>query len=518
MKFIRIPPAQASGGILAHAQKTAEGRIAKGQKLTAVDIQQLQQAGIKNVAVAFLEAEDTAENVAATAIGDIVCGAQLSPQKAVHGRVNLFACCAGLLTFDRSSLTALNRISPDITLATLPPLARVEKGQMVATVKIISFAAPTAAVAAAQKFTALLAVQPYQKMTAVLVQTRLPALAERVLDKTAAITARRLAALDNNLSGEWRCAHDRDAVATTLRAIHQTAAPDLYLIAGASAVCDLADEVPAGLLAAGGSVARFGMPVDPGNLLVLGEFNKAPCIILPGCARSPKLNGFDWILARLLAGIKTDSDDIAALGAGGLLEDIVERPARRSTATPIINAILLAAGTSARFGDNKLLRPWRGKPLVCHAAGILAKAQHAGLIQRTVAVCGRDAEAVAALLEMPTINNPDYESGMASSLRRGLQEVGGDDAVLVMLADMPLVQVEDIAAVTAAFGTADIVVPAYQGKRGNPVLLGRRHFATLSKLQGDIGARALFAEHVIAEVPTGSGVLFDIDRPGEAVE
>ena len=74
---------------------------------------------------------------------------------------------------------------------------------------------------------------------------------------------------------------------------------------------------------------RFGMPVDPGNLLFHGRLDDRPVIGLPGCARSPALNGADWILERYACGLMISDDDIAAMGVGGLLKEIPLRPQLR---------------------------------------------------------------------------------------------------------------------------------------------------------------------------------------------
>ena len=102
------------------------------------------------------------------------------------------------------------------------------------------------------------------------------------------------------------------------------------VIFGASAIADRRDVIPAGIEAAGGEVAHLGMPVDPGNLLLIGSYDGVPVIGAPGCARSPKENGFDWVLHRLLAGLAVRRADIVAMGVGGLLTEIVSRPQPRA--------------------------------------------------------------------------------------------------------------------------------------------------------------------------------------------
>ncbi|TIO38818.1 MAG: 4-diphosphocytidyl-2C-methyl-D-erythritol kinase, partial [Mesorhizobium sp.] len=97
---------------------------------------------------------------------------------------------------------------------------------------------------------------------------------------------------------------------------------DMVVIFGASALADFADVIPAAIEKAGGKVIRAGMPVDPGNLLVLGTLDGKRVIGAPGCARSPKENGFDWVLDRLIAGLDVTAGDIAGMGVGGLLMEI----------------------------------------------------------------------------------------------------------------------------------------------------------------------------------------------------
>lgn len=183
-----------------------------------------------------------------------------------------------------------------------------------------------------------------------------------------------------------------------------------------------------------------------------------------------------------------------------------------------IAAILLAAGSSRRMGANKLLLDINGEASVRRAARLLQAAGLAPLI----AVLGHEAAQVRPSLSgLPFICviNADYASGMAGSLTAGLAALPAEvEAVLIHLADMPLVTREDIAALCAAFapdaGRA-ICIPVHNGQRGNPVLLGRQIFPALAKISGDQGAKMVIRQHahLIAEVPANPGVLVDIDTP-----
>lgn len=129
---------------------------------------------------------------------------------------------------------------------------------------------------------------------------------------------------------EARVPHAAGAVADAIAGAIDGAGADLVVVFGASAIADRRDVIPTGIEAAGGRVAHLGMPVDPGNLLLVGSRGDIPVIGAPGCARSPKENGFDWILHRLLADLTVTRADIVALGVGGLLMEIVSRPQPRA--------------------------------------------------------------------------------------------------------------------------------------------------------------------------------------------
>src|SRR5207247_4662584 len=107
---------------------------------------------------------------------------------------------------------------------------------------------------------------------------------------------------------------------------------DILLIHGASAILDRRDVIPAAVIAAGGRIDHFGMPVDPGNLLLLGHLGERAVLGLPGCARSSKVNGFDWVLERLVAGLPVGSVEIMRMGSGGLLAEIPTSPLPRAEA------------------------------------------------------------------------------------------------------------------------------------------------------------------------------------------
>ncbi len=325
MKFGAVPIDEAKGGVLAHSVSLPQGRLRKGHVLSAEDLAQLSAAGLHNVTVAQLEPEDVDENTAAAALADAIGGqaAGLNISNAFTGRANLIAKGPGVVMLDVAALEAVNLVHPMITIATVPPHQQMAKRGLVATIKIISYAVPRAALeAACTAGAAAIGYEKPQHQAASLIITEISGGAG---DKGQTAIAGRLEALGVALSEVIFVPHETQALA---QAIAQ-APDDLVLILTGSATSDIDDVAPAALRRAGGRIERFGMPVDPGNLLFLGDIAGRMVIGLPGCARSPALNGADWVLSRVVCGVPVRSADIAAMGVGGLLKEIPTRPQPR---------------------------------------------------------------------------------------------------------------------------------------------------------------------------------------------
>jgi len=330
MKFGPVPVAEAEGATLAHAVALPDGKLKKGHVLTTPDLAALAAAGLTLVTVARLEPGDVAEDDAARRLAAALVPdpqlAGLTLEAPFTGRVNIRATGPGVIDLDAQAIARLNMVDPMITLATVPCWQRVATGTMVGTVKIISYAVAEAALqaACAAGQGALRRVGPALRH-ADLIVTEIAQGAASAEDKGVRAVWDRVARL-GLAQGETRIvAHRTGAVADALASCRS----DLALILTGSATSDMADVVPSAIAAAGGVVERFGMPVDPGNLLVLGRIGGRPVIGLPGCARSPALNGADWVLERVACGGTVTSADIAAMGVGGLLKEIPTRPQPR---------------------------------------------------------------------------------------------------------------------------------------------------------------------------------------------
>ncbi len=330
MKFGPVDVDAALGAVLAHSLKLDNGRLRKGVILTKDHLQHIRQAGIGQITVARLDPGDIHENDAAERLARALVpdpkAAGLRIAAPFTGRVNILADTAGVVVLDVAALERFNAIHPMITIATVPPFQQMAAGGMVATIKIIAYAVPGADVAqAADSARAALRLAGVVFGTVGLVVSNI--VGGPPNDKGIRAITSRVQALGMTLAETREVAHDEGELGEAIQQIKG----EMVLILTGSATSDPNDMAPSALRRAGGKVERFGMPVDPGNLLFLGQLAARPVIGLPGCARSPALNGADWVLARVACGIDVTSADIAGMGVGGLLKEIPTRPQPRNT-------------------------------------------------------------------------------------------------------------------------------------------------------------------------------------------
>ncbi|MDB5633796.1 MAG: 4-diphosphocytidyl-2C-methyl-D-erythritol kinase [Tardiphaga sp.] len=525
MKFGPASPADALGGVTVHTLRQGTLVLKKGTTIGPDEVEALTRAGVKEIVVVRLEDGDVSEDVAAASIAQAVAGEGVNVERAFTGRANLFAAHPGVLVVDRTIVDRINAVDEAITFATLAAYKPVVEGEMIATVKLIPFgvagklrdAAVVAATGGAMR------IAPYGIKRVGIVSTLLPGLAPKVIEKTLRVTAERLAPAGATIIAERRVAHDETALAASIKELLGLGA-ELVIVFGASAIADRRDVIPAAIEQVGGAIEHFGMPVDPGNLLLIGNAGGVPVLGAPGCARSPVENGFDWVLMRLLAGLKVTRADLTGMGVGGLLMEIVTRPQPRvplgTDGNRNVAAIILAAGRSTRMGGpNKLLAELNGKTLV----RIVAEQAVASKATSVTVVTGHQAaevEKALAGLKVKFVHNPDFAEGLAGSVKSGIAAVPADaDGAVVCLGDMPLIDTRLIDRLIESFAPdrgSLIVVPVSDGRRGNPVLWSRRFFGELMTLDGDIGARHLIMKHgeAVAEVPVeGHGAFLDIDTP-----
>ncbi len=530
MKFGSLSVAEAEGVVLAHSVRAGEKTLKKGLVLSGKDIDTLSSAGIATIYAAELGPDDIPEDEAAATIAAALTGPHTRADIAFTGRANLYATASGVLCLNEATINEINSLDESITVATLANFEAAAEGQMLATVKIIPYAAPKKlvdqAVALASDTSPALELQPFNVKRAALILSSVDGTKQSVLTKSETVIRSRLEGLGVTLDSVQTCQHNETSLMATLQAVPINV--EMILVLGASATGDRHDVVPASIKRSGGVVKYFGMPVDPGNLLLLAELNNRPVIGLPGCARSPKLNGADWVLQRLVAGLRVEPRDIQSMGVGGLLKEIPSRPQPRDAKhakehSPRVAAIILGGGRSTRMGPiNKLTSTFEGKPLIAHVADAALASNADGIIL----VTGHEKDEVLKALAgrpMSYAHNPDYADGLSTSIKAGIKAATEldppVDAAVILLGDMPLITADLINRLIEARDPSDdkfICVPVVGKKRGNPVLWDASFFGDLLNLSGDVGAKALLAQNsdLVAEVPVdGDAPLTDFDTP-----
>jgi molybdenum cofactor cytidylyltransferase len=534
MKFGPVPLDEARGAIMAHSQRVGERMIRKGSVLDEAAIVTLREAGRTEVIVARLEPGDVPEDIAADRLAQPLVSPLLARTRAATGRVNLAAEVPGLLRIDAAMVNRLNTIDESLTIGTLPDYSVVAPKDLVATVKIIPFSVPGNVLGVAEALVrqtgSPLTLHPFHHLKVGLVVTELPGLKDSVTEKTIAATEQRVNQLTGTLLPPLRTPHEDAAIAKALESLMMQGA-DLLLIVGASAVVDRRDVGPSGIVRAGGEIVHFGMPVDPGNLICVGRIGAIPALVLPGCARSPKLNGIDFVLTRLFAGLPVGRAEVMRMGVGGLLMEIDSRPLPREKApatqqtgiaprsAPPIAAVVLAAGRSRRMAPhNKLLVVDRtGKAMIARVVDNVLSSNARPIL----VVTGHQSEQIQhALGGRPVryVHAADYAEGLSASLKAGIAAVAEEcSAALVCLGDMPLVTGRMIDRLLSSYDPDHgrlIVLPTFRGKQGNPMLWDRRFFPEILQISGDSGARFLIGKHIEAVVEVemaDDAVLRDFD-------
>lgn len=470
MMFGEVRVDDADGLILAHSLRLPTAMLRKGRVLTPDDVRALKTAGINFVTGARLDDTDVGEDEAARVLAEALTGDGISIGPAFSGRCNLFAESAGILVLDRDRLDRLNLVDEAVTVATFPPYEIVAPRQMVTTVKIIPFGVDRHVMDACAAFAStggpLISVRPFRSLKTALILTTLPGLKESVLASTGAVTKARIEALNGTVTLEQRCPHDCGSIARAIGKALSSGA-DLILVAGASGTVDRRDVVPTAIERAGGQVDHFGMPVDPGNLLVLGHVGQVPVVNLPGCGRSPKPNGLDWVLRRISAGIAIRPQDMMRMGAGGLLKET----ARHKDMLPAYGAIEPRIAAIVPIGNDL------DADAKARIGRIVEDALKAGL--DPVIVMTGDATVEETL---PACDVRIIRPATPAAVAEGLAAMPADvDAVLILPADRPGPGIVTMAEMIRAYDVDEgRSVVTTKGASG-ALLVGREHFAALAE-------------------------------------
>ena len=482
MKFGEKPISKCIGDLLVHSVKLPDGKLPKGTSLSKAHIQKLRSVGITSILVASLEEGDVDENLAAKLLSNAFkkIGFQLSAP--ATGRVNFIAEKLSIARLDVEKIKRLNEIDEAITFATVLPDQLLVKGQMLATLKIIPYAVSQNSIDEALNLIAssvLLSCQNLISLNFSLIQTKFEDTKSSILIATENVTRARLAQLDCSLVD--------------------------------CQIADRLDVLPEALRLVGGEIIHVGLPVDPGNLSMVGEWDGMVVLGMPGCARSSKLNGLDWLLQKTLAGVKLDKSELSGMAVGGLLADIASRPLprklihKKSSTENKIAGIILAAGSSTRMGvENKLLLPLNnGMTMISWIVKTFLNSK----IDNLFVVTGfQEKEVRRALtgLNVKFIHNPSYETGQASSVTVAIENLPEQyDSALIGLADMPFVTAELIDRLIESHNLLPkpetrITLPLINGERSNPVIWGKAFFDELQNISGDQGGRQILSAYLSA--------------------
>ncbi|MDM8519493.1 molybdopterin-binding protein [Anaerolineales bacterium HSG6] len=324
MDIRKLPLEKSIGHILIHnlVGKTGRRLLSKGHLLKSVDLPTLQASGQDTVYVAVLANDDIGENEAARQLGSIVCAESIRVTKATTGRVSLIAKKAGVFKVNIAGLLTLNEIS-GITLATLSNNTTVSVKKILATLKIIPYAIPQKTLRQAHDMLAyhkpLITINPFVLQQAILITIGREIVREKVVGSFTPPIRERLTGYGTSLiSGPYVSKSVTDISKAIKTALSD--GMDLIILAGETSTMDEDDIIPRAIKQVGGQIIQHGVPVEPGNLLMLGYYQDIPIVGAPGCARSLKHNVIDMVLPRLVSGERLTRQDLVALGHGGYLK------------------------------------------------------------------------------------------------------------------------------------------------------------------------------------------------------
>lgn len=519
MKFGKVVLAKAVGHVLAHSLSLPDLKLKKGIVITQQHVEQLSAENIETITVASLDIGDVPENEAAAKLGAVFKKTNIDVTEPVAGRVNLVAQCNGILVLDHERIRAFNKVDESITIATLNNYARVQKGMLLATIKIIPYAVDKGMLQTAviQISDDAFFLHGFGVGTCDIILTQTDGFKTNLLNKGEAAIVDRVLPLGLRAISTQIVKHQIDDVS---KAIIQCKSNNIFIL-GASATSDRQDVIPSSIINVGGEIKRFGMPVDPGNLLLLAKLGSKNVIGMPGCVRSPAINGADWVLERLVAGLQIVSDDVAAMGVGGLLKEISLRPLPRTAPKLRDNrfvAIVLAAGSSRRMGsEDKLFKTINGVPLLRHTVEQICTSNISKCLVVVRQITEKHRDALKGL-DIDLVEAPDAAKGMSASMRAGVLAVGPKSkGYLICLADMPDITSMHINKIVAAHNpdSGDLIIrpKSPSGQFGHPVLFDGRFYEDMTSIDGDVGAKSVIssAKESVLDIEMDEAVCVDLD-------
>ena len=301
-------------------------KLSKGTKINQKIKNILIDNGFKQISGFLLDKNDFDENKASNLIAKNICKNKfnnLNYKNLNTGRSNIYSTRSGLFIYKTNNLIKLNNNSK-IAISAIRPFSKVEQNQELITAKVIPYGINKRLL---EKKSLILRntfkVVPFQKKNITLIQTFDDEINEKLIIKSRYITQRRLELCGIKKFEEIIIPHKENILFEKIQiCIDQNV--DIILIIGSHAITHIKDVIPSAIKMSGAKIIRFGIPVEPGNLLLLSKFKSVEkdiyIIGMPSCAKSPKENGFDWVLWRILCNLNFKNSNINELSVGGLIK------------------------------------------------------------------------------------------------------------------------------------------------------------------------------------------------------
>ena len=311
---------------LAHSIIANEKKIRKGTILKKKDLTALEKAGIKKIYVFKNSLNDIVENSAANKIAKYLSDNNVICKKAINGRADLYSKENGMVYFDKKKLTSLNFQNLDIAVSMLKVESIVKKNQLIGNVKILPYAINKKKLKKVLNNESLFKFINVKKnqLTKIALIISGNKLNKKVKNKVIEAINIRLNNFDIKLYKVLYSEHTIDSLKYNINLIKKYNI-ELALIYGSTSIVDINDIIPQSIKASNGKIISFGLPTDPGNLLLFGELNNIKVIGVPGCAKSLIKNGFDLVLEKVCFGLKVNKKVIAEMSNGGLFKNQIKK-------------------------------------------------------------------------------------------------------------------------------------------------------------------------------------------------
>lgn len=321
----KVPVEEAVGMVLCHDLTQIipgkfKGRaFAKGHVVTAEDIPRLRDMGKEHLFVWESGPGMLHENEAARRLAAAIAGEGIAYTEPNQGKVNLSACCAGLLQVRSKLLHRINEVE-QVVCATRHDGRSVNAGEIVAATRVVPLVIATESIEQVEAVTAeygpVIDIKPFRQLKVGMVTTGNEVWSGRIKDGFSPIVVEKLKVFNAIVDHHLLVPDQIPLIAAAIREMVE-AGMELVLVTGGMSV-DPDDVTPAGVRAVGAEIVTYGVPVLPGSMLLVAYLEGVPVIGLPGCVMYDKVTVFDLILPRIFAGETIKREELLALGHGGL--------------------------------------------------------------------------------------------------------------------------------------------------------------------------------------------------------